>query len=132
MSDIDLTGFGPYYGDVFSSLDDFEESLLKVRQEEASHYVTFHHKGIIEGRSTMLRMVDDFHAIIGRRHRAMLKYLTEPHTLQEMVKHRFVYRSHVESAFLNGVEYRTAELHVQRMLDRGEATEVKPGWFKRG
>ena len=31
LSDIDLTGFGPYYGDVISSLDDIEDSLIKQR-----------------------------------------------------------------------------------------------------
>ena len=35
LSDIDLTGFGPYYGDVWSDLEDFEASLTKVRDEEA-------------------------------------------------------------------------------------------------
>ena len=29
LSDIDLTGFGPYYGDTWSSLDDFENSSSK-------------------------------------------------------------------------------------------------------
>jgi glyoxylase-like metal-dependent hydrolase (beta-lactamase superfamily II) len=55
LSDIDLTGFGPYYGDVWSDLEDFEESLDKVRDEEAEFYVTFHHKGIIEGRAALDR-----------------------------------------------------------------------------
>lgn len=131
MSDIDLTGFGPYYGDVFSSLDDFEASLGKVRLEDASHYVTFHQKGIIEGRETMLRMVDAFHAVIGRRHEAMLNYLQEPRTLDEMVTHRFVYRPHVESPFLAAVERRTSELHVQRMVSRDEVNEVEPGVFQK-
>lgn len=131
MSDIDLSGFGPYYGDVFSSLDDFEESLDKVRHEEASHYVTFHHKGIIEGRSTLLSMIDDFQAVIGRRHQAMLEFLVEPRTLDDMILHRFVYRSHVESSFLDAVERRTAQLHLNRMIDRSEATEVEPGCFQR-
>ena len=58
LSDIDLTGFGPYYGDVWSDLDDFEASLAKVRDEEADYYVTFHHKGIIEGRAEFLRLLD--------------------------------------------------------------------------
>ncbi len=131
LSDIDLTGFGPYYGDVFSSLDDFENSLIKVREEEADHYVTFHHKGVIEGRETFLEMLDAFHAVIHRRHTAMLEYLGEPHTIDEMVVTRFVYRPHVEHVFADQVERRTAELHVARMLDRGEASEVDPGRFQR-
>ncbi|MGA9278055.1 MBL fold metallo-hydrolase, partial [Ilumatobacter sp.] len=71
LSDIDLTGFGPYYGDVWSDLEDFEESLVKVRSEEADFYVTFHHKGVIEGRAAFLELLDGFHSVIGRRHAAM-------------------------------------------------------------
>jgi glyoxylase-like metal-dependent hydrolase (beta-lactamase superfamily II) len=131
LSDIDLTGFGPYYGDVWSDLDDFEASLVKVRDEDAEHYVTFHHKGVIDGRGTFVQMLDDFHAVIGRRHEAMLEYLAEPHTIEDMVARRFVYRPHVQITFADAVERRTAELHVARMLARGEAVEVDPGRYQR-
>jgi glyoxylase-like metal-dependent hydrolase (beta-lactamase superfamily II) len=130
LSDIDLTGFGPYYGDVWSDLEDFEASLAKVRDEDAEFYVTFHHKGVIEGRDTFVEMVDSFTAVIGRRHDAMLEFLREPHTIDEMRAHRFIYRPHVEMAFVESVEHRSAELHVQRMLRRGEAVEVSPGRYR--
>ena len=64
LSDIDLTGFGPYYGDVWSDLEDFERSLAQVRDERADYYVTFHHRGVIEGREEFLRLLDEFHAVI--------------------------------------------------------------------
>jgi len=131
LSDIDLTGFGPYYGDVWSDLDDFEASLLKVRDEDADYYVTFHHKGVIEGREQFLGLLDGFTAVIDRRHAAMLDYLAEPRSLEEMAEHRFIYRPHVESSFVGTVEERSAELHVARMLQRGEAIEVEPGRFQR-
>jgi glyoxylase-like metal-dependent hydrolase (beta-lactamase superfamily II) len=131
LSDIDLTGFGPYYGDVWSDLDDFEASLAKVRDEEADYYVTFHHKGIIEGRAEFLGLLDSFGAVIDRRHQAMLDFLAEPHSLDEMAAHRFVYRPHVEHSFTDAVEWRTAQLHVQRMLARNEAAEVESGRFQR-
>ena len=131
LSDIDLTGFGPYYGDVWSDLDDFEDSLVQVRDEVADVYVTFHHKGVIEGRERFLEMLDDFHAVIGRRHGAMLDFLAEPHSIAEMAEHRFIYRPHVESAFLQSVETRSAEMHVARMVRRGEAVEVEPARFQR-
>lgn len=131
LADIDLTGFGPYYGDVWSDLDDFEASLVQVRDEHAEHYVTFHHKGVIEGRAEFLALLDDFRAVIGRRHEAMLDYLTEPRTIEDMVAHRFVYRPHVTMSFVDSVERRTAELHVQRMLARDEAIEVVNGAFQR-
>jgi glyoxylase-like metal-dependent hydrolase (beta-lactamase superfamily II) len=130
LSDIDLTGFGPYYGDVWSDLEDFDASLRQVRDEEADFYVTFHHKGVIEGRETFVEMVDAFAAVIERRHQAMLEFLREPHSIDEMRAHRFIYRPHVQMAFVESVERRSAELHVQRMLHRGEATEVAPGRFQ--
>jgi glyoxylase-like metal-dependent hydrolase (beta-lactamase superfamily II) len=130
LSDIDLTGFGPYYGDTWSDLDDFEASLRKVRDEEAEHYVTFHHKGVIQGQGRFLQLLEKFHAVIDRRHTAMLEYLSEPRTLDDMAQHRFVYRPHVESNFVTAVERRTAELHLTRMLARGEAAEVEPGRYQ--
>ncbi len=130
LSDIDLTGFGPYYGDVWSDLEQFEQSLREVRDIEADYYVTFHQKGVIEGRETFLEMLDKFHGVIARRHGEMLDFLAEPKTIEEMAINRFVYRPHVDIPFVSTVERRTAELHVQRMLARGEATEVDPGRFQ--
>ncbi len=131
LSDIDLTGFGPYYGDVWSDLEDFEESLRRVRDEDAEFYVTFHHKGVIEGRETFVELVDSFTAVIARRHEAMLGFLAEPRTIEEMAAHRFIYRPHVESPFVESVERRSAHLHVERMLTHGEATETDPGRYQR-
>jgi hypothetical protein len=102
-----------------------------VRDEEADFYVTFHHKGVIEGRDEFLRLLDSFAAVIPRRHDAMLAFLDEPRTVEELVAHRFVYRPHVELAFVDMVERRSATLHVERMLRRGEAVEVEPGLFRR-
>jgi glyoxylase-like metal-dependent hydrolase (beta-lactamase superfamily II) len=130
LSDIDLTGFGPYYGDVWSDLDDFERSLEQVRHEHAEYYVTFHQKGVIEGRQRFVELLDQFHAVIGRRHREMLDFLVEPRSIAEMADHRFIYRPHVEAPFAESVERRSAAMHVQRMLARGEAAEVETGRFQ--
>lgn len=130
LSDIDLTGFGPYYGDAWSDLEDFEASLRRVRDEDAEHYVTFHHRGVIHGRQRFIELVDAFTEVIARRHDAMLAFLVEPHDLDDMVRHRFVYRPHVIHVFADAVERRTAELHLRRMVARGEVTEVAPGRYQ--
>jgi len=131
LSDIDLTGFGPYYGDAWSDLDDFQESLRRVRDEEAAWYVTFHHKGVIEGRARFVELVDSFASVIDRRHDAMLAFLASPRSLEELVEHRFIYRPHVDLLFVNTVERRSAQLHLDRMLSRGEVSEVEPGRYLR-
>ncbi len=132
LSDIDLTGFGPYYGDVWSDLEDFERSLDQIRDEHADYYVTYHHKGVIEGREAFIQLLDAFQAVIPRRHEAMLDFLAEPRTIDDMVSHRFIYRPHVEHVFADNVERRCATMHVRRMLDRGEAVEVEPGRYRAG
>jgi glyoxylase-like metal-dependent hydrolase (beta-lactamase superfamily II) len=71
LADIDLSGFGPYYGDAWSSLDDFERSIRRCREIEAGTFVTFHHKGTVHGRAEFLSMLDAYEAVIGRRDAAV-------------------------------------------------------------
>ena len=126
LADIDLSGFGPYYGDAWSSVDDFERSIQRCREIDAGTYVTFHHKGIVHGRSEFLSLLDAYEAVISRRERAMLQFLEQPRTLDEMVAHRFVYRPHVTLLFAEAVERRSAELHLERFLRRGLVTQPDP------
>ncbi len=130
LGDIDLTGFGPYYGDVWSDLEQFEQSLAVVREEDARFYATFHHKGVIESRGTFLEMIDDFAAVIPRRHRTMLDFLAEPRTIEEMVEHRFIYRPKDDVVFIDNVERRSAVLHVERMRTRGEIEDIDEERFR--
>ena len=78
-----------------------------------------------------VEMLDGFAEVIPRRHEAMLQFLVEPRSLDEMASHRFIYRPGVEMTIVDAVERRSADLHVQRMLRRGEAIEVAPGRFRR-
>lgn len=126
-ADIDLTGFGPYYGDHWSDLDAFEDSIARCRQIDARWYVTFHHKGVVEGRADFVSRLDAFASVIDRRDAAYLAFLAEPRTLPDLVEHRFVYRSGVELLFADHVERRTATLHLERFVRRGEVAEVGPG-----
>lgn len=129
LGDVDLTGFGPYYGDAWSSIDEFESTIERCRSIAAATYVTFHHKGIVHGRAELMRLLDDYQAVIGRREKAILDFLHRPRTLDDMVAHRFVYRPHVKLLFADAVERRSAQLHVERLLRRGLVTESGPGIF---
>ena len=129
LADVDLTGFGPYYGDAWSSLDDFERTIARCREIEAGTYVTFHHKGTVASRTELLRLLDDYQAVIGRREEALLLYLREPRTLDDIVAHRFVYRPHVTLLFADAVERRSAQLHLARLLSRALVTQPTPDTF---
>jgi glyoxylase-like metal-dependent hydrolase (beta-lactamase superfamily II) len=130
VGDIDLTGFGPYYGDHWSSLVDFEAAIARVRTIEARTYVTFHQKGVVEGQATFNQMLDGFAAVINRREAAMLAFLGEPHTLEDMAAHRFMYRPGVEGVYFHDAERRCATLHLERLLPTGAVIELEPGLYR--
>lgn len=119
LGDIELTGFGPYYGDAWSDLESFEASIEKLRHVQANWWLTFHHKGLIEGRDNFLKMLDNFSAMIGKREGNLLDYLSEPRSLAQLVKHRFVFRPGAESAMIDAVEERSIGMHLKRLIEQG-------------
>lgn len=129
LGDIELTGFGPYYGDAASSLDDFVTALARVREIEAAWYVTYHHKGVLTDRAEYLQALDAFTAVIHRRDVAIVEFLSEPRTLDEMVTHRFVYRPHVQLPWADSCERYSAVAHLARLERAGAVTEVEPGRY---
>jgi len=131
LGDIDLTGFGPYYGDAWSNLEDFERSLQTVRQIEARVWVSFHHTGVIEDRATFLHKLDRFANRIAEREAALLEFLAAPHSLAEMVRHRFLYRPHVDLPFIDAVERRTIEQHLERLIQRGQVERCAVDVYRR-
>lgn len=130
LGDIELTGFGPYYGDAWSSLEDFERTLAMVREIDARWYATFHHVGVLEGREAFLERLDRFAAMIGDRERRLLAFFAEPHDLDEIVRHRFVYRPGDAVPWADGVERRSMSQHVDRLLAAGRLEEVEPGRWR--
>lgn len=119
LGDIDLTGFGPYYGDAWSDLDAFEVSLQRIAAIPARVWVSFHHVGILEDRATFEARLARFAARIGDRDAAIEEYLAEPRTMAEMVAHRFLYPPHASLPFVDAVEKRTIEQHLERGIRRG-------------
>jgi glyoxylase-like metal-dependent hydrolase (beta-lactamase superfamily II) len=131
LGDIDLSSFGPYYGDAWSDLEEFERSLARVRDIEAAHYATFHHIGVVD-RPTFLERLTRYAAVIGRREERLLAYLAEaPRTLDEIAEHRFVYRPGDPVPFAAPVERRSMGLHLERLVRQGSVREVEPGRFGR-
>ena len=128
LGDIELTGFGPYYGDAWSNLEDFERSLSRVRNIEASWYATFHHIGVLEPEPFRERL-DRFEHRIAEREAALLEYLAEPRSLDEIVAHRFIYRPGPAADFVDCVERRSMGMHIERLLARRRVEEAEPGRY---
>ena len=129
LGDVDLSSFGPYYGDAWSSLVDFERTLAFARTLDARWYATFHHIGVVEGRAAFVEKLDRYAAVIADRERRLLEYLAEPHSLDEIAAHRFVYRPKDPVSFAEPVERRSMCQHVERLVAAGALREVEPDRF---
>jgi len=130
LGDIELTSFGPYYGDAWSNLEDFERSLAWARGVEADWYATFHHIGVLPKRSAFLERLDVFEGAIARRESQLLEYLAEPHDIEEVAEHRFVYRPKDDVVFASAVERRSMQQHIDRLVAAGRVRAVGDGRYQ--
>jgi glyoxylase-like metal-dependent hydrolase (beta-lactamase superfamily II) len=131
VADIELSSFGPYYGDHWSDLEDFERAMDKAAEVDAKWYVTSHHKGIVEDRHEFQRALEMFRGVIAKRERRLLDYLDQPRTIADIVAHRIIYRPGTTGVlWIDHVEETSAKLHLQRMLRIGEVTQLESGAFQ--
>ncbi|MFP6641659.1 MAG: MBL fold metallo-hydrolase [Myxococcota bacterium] len=130
LGDIELSSFGPYYGDAWSDLEDFERSLELIRGLRCDWYATFHHIGVLEGREAFLKRLDIFEGAIERREKALLEYLVEPHSIDEVAEHRFVYRPEDDLGHVEIVERRSMQMHIDRLIGQEKVVEEAGGLYR--
>jgi glyoxylase-like metal-dependent hydrolase (beta-lactamase superfamily II) len=130
LGDVDLSSFGPYYGDAWSDLAAFERTLALADGLAARWYATFHHVGVIEGREAFRAKLTRFAAVIADREARLLAFLAEPRTFDEIARHRFVYRPQDPVPFAEPVERRSMGQHVARLVESGRVLELEPGRWR--
>jgi glyoxylase-like metal-dependent hydrolase (beta-lactamase superfamily II) len=133
MGDIELSSFGPYYGDATSNLADFRRTLETVKEIPAQAWVTSHHKGVITDRATFLSLLQAFASRLDAREETIAAYLAEnPATLAELVAHRFLYPKGSSGTWYDEAERRTIEQHLDALAAAGRAVqEVDGRWWMR-
>jgi glyoxylase-like metal-dependent hydrolase (beta-lactamase superfamily II) len=120
IGDIDLSSFGPYYGDATSSLADFRRTLERVKDIPATIWVTSHHKGVITERATFLALLEAYAAKLDRREQAIATHLaSHPSTLDALVAQRFLYPQGYALDFVDSAERRTTSQHLEALLAAG-------------
>jgi glyoxylase-like metal-dependent hydrolase (beta-lactamase superfamily II) len=129
IGDIDLSSFGPYYGDATSSLADFRRTLQRVKDIPAKVWVTSHHKGVITDRPAFLGLLEAFGARLDEREEEIADYLrAQPATLEELVEYRFLYPRHLEDVWYAEAERRTTEQHLDALRQAGRAVAEEGRW----
>jgi hydroxyacylglutathione hydrolase len=87
--DYDLTRFGPWYGDLFSGIDETRASIERLREFPAGIVLTGHETGVFAHPSQELWQ--RYEAVIAERERKLISCLEKPRTLEEIVDTWIIY-----------------------------------------
>jgi len=132
LGDIELSGFGPYYGDATSSLAAFRRTLARVAELPATVWVTSHHRGVYTDRAAFLKALAAYAATLDERSERLLGMLADgPKTLEELVAIRLIYPLDYQEVWVDGAERRTIEQHLDELLAAGRVTTDGHGRFAR-
>ncbi len=130
IGDIDLSSFGPYYGDASSNLADFRRTLARLPEIPARVWVTSHHRGVYTDRDRFLRDLAAFAAKIDQRSQRLLELLDEsPKTLEQLVRARMVYPPDYQELWVDDCERRSISQHLEELL-AGGAVREKGGVYR--
>lgn len=133
LGDIDLTGFGPYYGDACSSLRDFRRSLARLPEIPAKVWVTAHHRGVYTDRERFLHDLAAYAAKLDEREQRILAWLGEsPKTLAQLVERRLLYPPGYEGLWIVDAETRTISQHLAELLADGRVQVDAQGVYRPG
>jgi glyoxylase-like metal-dependent hydrolase (beta-lactamase superfamily II) len=131
IGDIDLSGFGPYYGDACSDLAAFKRTLARIEHLPARVWITSHHKGVIQDRDTFLGLLRRFRARIDQHDEAILSALGGGGcTRAELAARRFFYPEGYEAPFVDDVERIALDQHLRLLTEEGRAVE-RDGRYRR-
>jgi len=130
LGDIDLSGFGPYYGDATSSLAAFRRTLAQVAELPAAVWVTSHHRGVCTDRAAFLKVLAAFAAKLDERSEQLLAMLADgPKTLEELVAIRLIYPPDYEEVWIDDAERRTIGQHLDELMAAGRVATDGEGRF---
>ena len=130
IGDIDLTGFGPYYGDATSSLRQFRQSLQAVAELDARVWVTSHHRAVLSDRAQFLADLRRFAGKIDERSDKLLGYLQDgPQTLDQLVARRLLYPLGFHLPYVDSAERHSIAMHLDELAQaRRVAQDAAGAW----
>jgi ribonuclease/clavin/mitogillin len=128
-SDIDLTPLGPWYANISSDIDEFLQSIRKVKHLHCTHYVTSH-GGRIYDREHFLEKLEKFESAFEKRDNKILESLQAgPKSLQELSQVGIIYKaSHLNDPLKACFERQMIEKHLQRFEKQGKIFQENDIW----
>jgi len=130
-ADIDLTEFGPWYGNACSNLEEFCNSLAKLKALRPKLVVTGHEDGIVSG-STFQGRLEKFRSVVFTRENKLLDALSSPKSLDEIAGLGIIYGEFLAKApaALKPIEKRMVIHHLKWLEQKGMAREESGRWIR--
>jgi hydroxyacylglutathione hydrolase len=128
--DYDLTRFGPWYGDLFSDIDETRASIGLLQRIPAHIVLTGHETGFFE--NPPAERWRQYASVIVERENKLLAFLEEPRTLEEITAAWIIYgRSREPKAFFAFGERVHMIKHLEHLQKRGMVLSEN-GHYRKG
>lgn len=129
LGDYDLTPFGPWYGDLDSSIEDTVASIERLRRIPARVWITGHEQGVFEQEPG--RLWDDYVNVIHEREDKLLDLLDRHRHRQEIVEAWIVYGKPREPRyFFEFGEWAIMGKHLDRLLRQGRVIQEQGSYVR--
>ncbi|ABW66146.1 beta-lactamase domain protein [Desulfosudis oleivorans Hxd3] len=122
LGDLDLTPFGPWYGDAVSSIPDTIASVRRLMEIPARVWITSHNMGVLT--QGVAEAAARYLAVIDEREQKIVDFLSTPRTLNEIAAQWFVYKKPREpEMFYAFGERGMAAKHLEYLMEKGDVTK---------
>jgi glyoxylase-like metal-dependent hydrolase (beta-lactamase superfamily II) len=129
LGDYDLTRFGPWYGDVYSSIQETISSLERLRNISAQVWLTSHETGIFEQEPG--KFWDQYLNVITERENKLLKLLDEPQTFEDIVGAWIIYGKPREpKEFFESGERAHMKKHLEKLVNQSVVATEGGKYYK--
>ena len=128
LADVDLTAFGPWYGDAASDLEVFEATLSDLAAFPARTFLTAHEQGIFT-EAEFRAGLEAFRQAIAAREARLLNALAAPQSLARLVARRLIYGKAKEPQFVyDHMEGQMVAKHLDRLRRQGLIAHTPAGF----
>lgn len=128
LGDLDMTGFGPWYGDRVSDIDETIESVRRLTKIPARVFISAHEAGIIEG--DLSGPAETYLAVIDQREERLMGCLGHPQTLDEIAARWLMYGRPREPKYLfEFAERALVKKHLERLEKKKAVKKRQDGRY---
>ncbi|MBF0105658.1 MAG: MBL fold metallo-hydrolase [Deltaproteobacteria bacterium] len=119
-SDIDLTPYGPWYANPCSDIEQFKQSIRKIKLISCKHYVTSHAERVYD-HETFLNKLDRYYLAFETRRFKIIEILkTSPMEMHELCSHGIVYkRAALTDPLKAFFQFKMVAKHLKQLMDEG-------------